>query len=115
MQVMAGASVRVQYKDDHGSAACALKVPAWQQAITGDALATNQANCNHLTERRHRFIRDDATGREYRVTVGDPALAAWTAAKGATVTGLTAIAVKGLSGTTFTYGGRTGERDLIRQ
>jgi len=108
---MAGPATHINYIDNTGTTFRVL-VPEWQQAFTGDAAATVGGVLPKGTIRRRRYLRGDTTGREYRITVGDPALTAWTAAVGAVVASPPTI--PGSADAAFHYGGRIGERDLIR-
>lgn len=109
---MAGPAVHINYIDNTGTTVRAL-VPSWQQAFTGDALATTATGqLAKGTKRRRRYIRGDTTGREYHFTVGDTTKVAWTAAVGAVVASPPTI--PGAGDTAFHYGGRIGEKNLIR-
>lgn len=108
---MAGPAVHINYIDNVGTTVRVL-VPSWQQAFTGDALATASGSLAKGVKRRRRYIRGDTTGREYHFTVGDTTKTAWTAAVGAVVASPPTI--PGAADTAFHYGGRIGERDLIR-
>lgn len=108
---MAGPATHINYIDNTGTTVRVL-VPEWQQAFTGDAAATVGGQLPKGTIRRRRYLRGNTTGREYKITVGDPALTAWTAAVGAAVA--TPPTIPGAADTAFTFGGRIGERNLIR-
>ena len=108
---MAGPATHIQYKSDDGNTYSAL-VPSWQAAFTTDAAATTQGQMPKGYRRRHRYLRGDTTGREYKVCVGDITKAAWTAAIGAAVAGPPTI--PGAGDAAFHYAGRVGERDLKR-
>jgi hypothetical protein len=108
---MAGPATHINYVSDDGTTYRAL-VPTWQQAFTGDAAATATVGLPKGYQRRHRFLRGDTTGREYKVTVGDIVLTAWTAGIGAAV--VSPPTIPGAVDTAFHYGGRVGERDLER-
>lgn len=108
---MAGPKLRIDYTADDATV-YRMSVPTWQQTFTGDPTATSVVTAPKGLRRRHRFIRGNTTGREYRVTVGDPTSVVWTTAKGAAVA--VAPTIPGAPDSAFTYGGRVGERDLIR-
>jgi hypothetical protein len=108
---VAGPAVHINYITDTATTVRVL-VPSWQQAFTTDALATASGQLPKGTQRRRRYLRGDTSGREYRITVGDTTKTAWTAANGAAVASPPTI--PGSPDTAFHYGGRVGERDLIR-
>ena len=108
---MAGPATHINYVSDDGTTYRAL-VPQWQQTFTGDAAATATVGMPKGYRRRHRMLRGNTTGREYRITVGSIALTSWTAGIGAAVVGPPVI--PGAGDAAFTYGGRIGERDLKR-
>ena len=108
---MAGPATHINYISDDGNTYRAL-VPTWQKTYTGDAAATATSGLPKGYRRRHRLLRGNTTGREYRVTVGDVTKVAWTAAIGAAVASPPTI--PGATDVAFTYGGRIGERDLNR-
>lgn len=108
---MAGPTTRIQYTGDEGTVR-ALLVPTWQVHITNDAPLATGPGGQAGFKRRRRFIIDNATGREHGITVGDEGSAAWTAAFGSPVA--MGTAVPGQPAGTFRYGGRTGERTLVR-
>jgi hypothetical protein len=108
---MAGPTERIAYDGDEGTTR-ALLVPTWQVQITGDAPLASGPGGSAGFKRRRRFIIDDATGKEHGITVGSITSAAWTAAFGSAVA--MGAAVAGQPAGTFKYGGRTGERTLVR-
>ena len=108
---MAGASTHIAYIADDGNTYRAL-VPSWVAGLTGDAALGTGAQVPKGYRRRHRWIRNTTTGREYRFTVGDITKAAWTAAFGAAVP--TGHVPTLLGPDTWVYQGRTGEVDRIR-
>jgi hypothetical protein len=108
---MAGPATHINYVTDHGVTYRVL-VPSWQQAFTGDAVATSTTTPPRGFQRRHRMLRGDTTGKEYRVTVGDTALTVWTANPGAAVASPPTI--PGAADTAFHYGGRVNGKELIR-
>jgi hypothetical protein len=108
---MAGPKFAINYVSQ-GLGTLKLTVPSWQQAFTGDAAATVSNTPPKGFKRRHRMLRGDTTGREYKLCVGDVTLTAWTAANGAAVASPPTI--PGAPDTAFHYGGRIGEKDLVR-
>lgn len=108
---MAGPATHINYISDDSNTYRVL-VPTWQKTYTGDATATATVGMPKGYKRRHRFLRGNTTGREYRVTVGDITKTAWTAGIGAAVASPPTI--PGAPDSAFTYGGRVGERDLER-
>lgn len=108
---MSGPKTHVNYIGDAG-VTYNISFPTWQTAFVGDAAATSSTPKPVGLRPRYRMLRGNTTGREYRVHVGDPALTAWTADKGAAV--VAPPTIPGAPDTAFHYGGRIGERDLIR-
>lgn len=108
---MAGPRTKINYIDDFGSTV-AVPFPSWMPAFTGDAAATVTTVIPKGVHPRYRLLRGDTTGKEYRVHVGDITKVSWTTAPGAVVASPPTI--PGATDTTFTYGGRIGERTLIR-
>ena len=108
---MAGPSTHIQYLSDDGTA-YRVQVPTWVHTFTGDALATATVSLQRGYQRRRRFIKGNTTGREYHFTVGDITKVSWTAAIGSAVASPPVI--PGSADVAFTYGGRIGERDLVR-
>jgi hypothetical protein len=108
---MAGPATHINYISDDGTTYRVL-VPNWQKTFTGDATATATVGLPKGYQRRHRLLKGDTTGREYRVTVGDVTKAAWTSGIGAAVASPPVI--PGSPDAAFHYAGRIGERDLER-
>jgi hypothetical protein len=108
---MAGASTHIAYVSDDGNTYRAL-VPAWVAGLTGDPALATGAQIPKGYRRRHRYIRNTTSGREYKFTVGAAGSAAYTAAFGAAVA--TGHVPTLLGPDTWVYAGRSGEKDKIR-
>lgn len=108
---MAGPTISVNYDSDDGTTYPVL-TPTWQNAVVNNVAGTAGPSLPKGTRKRSRMIMDPTTGREYRLMVGVISSAAWTAAFGAAVTPTPDI--PGLGATPCVYGGRIGERQLVR-
>jgi len=105
---MAGPAVTIEYISGPGTHYNVL-VPSWQQTFTTDATpATATAGAPKGFRRRRRYLRDVATGKEIRVTVGDVTKAAWTSAYNAVPTAQPVV--PGHTGVTYHYAGYTDEK-----
>lgn len=108
---MTGKATRIEYTDDVGTG-FAVKTPDWQNTIGGNAAATATSQKPSGLITRYRMIMDPTTGREHKVRVGSVGAAAWTAALGAPAGNV--VVADGSTITGALYGGRIGERRLIR-
>lgn len=108
---MAGPGAHIDYISDDGNTYRVL-VPNWQKTFTTDAAASVSVGMPKGYRRRKRLLRGNTTGREYKITVGDITKTVWTAGLGAAV--VAPPTIPGATDVAFTYGGRVGEKDLIR-
>jgi hypothetical protein len=108
---MAGPATHIDYISDDGNTYRIL-VPDWEIAVSGDTAATSTQGMPKGYIRRRRMLQDAATGREFKLTVGDITKASWTAGFGVPVTPSPNIPGHGV--TACVYAGRIGEKDLIR-
>lgn len=108
---MAGPSTHIAYISDDGATYRVL-VPAWQATVTGDAALATGPGLPKGYRRRHRMLQDTATGKQFKVTVGDITKSIWTSGFGTTTS--PAPIIPGHVGVATHNAGRIGERDLIR-
>lgn len=109
---MAGITTRIEYVSDNGTHYYKLN-PDWQNTIAGNAAATATLPLPKGTEPRYRMMMDPATGREWKVVVGDPTSSFWTSAPG-TAHGSSIDVPVGETITGPVRAGAIGERRLYR-
>lgn len=109
---MAGAASRIEYVSDNGTHYYKLN-PNWQNTIAGNDPSSATIPLPKGTECRYRMMMDPATGREWKIVVGDPTSAFWTDAPG-TAYGASITVPVGETITGTLIAGAIGERRLFR-
>lgn len=112
---MSGPSAKYVYTDDSGTAR-AVTMPVWEAVVSDFAAVLDQGQTPATTEpalprgvqRRKRYYRITATGKEGSLTVLDPVSNVWTAAAGTAI--LIPLFNSAVVANNATLEGRTGER-----
>lgn len=113
---MSGATARYVYTSDDGTA-YSVRMPQWEAAVSNHAgsltqaatAASTQPNLPKGTQRRKRYYRITATGKEGSFTVLDSASNLWTSGFGTPIT-IPLFNAATPTADNATLEGRTGER-----